>query len=190
MDMDEAMEKSVYIAGVTPVDDDFDLKDFTHIRAYHSCRPISIDSYKKQGICPLTYESAKSDLLLKLQNAGIPEATLIEIFDKHWDDLGAVHQGVWFTLTKEELLELSGHYLIYGSEFVHGIATELRRQDALRKYGKPTIFTCDVPIEFISLHWFRSLQDDISDNRLMPCAFRISESLPPENIIAVEFPQK
>ena len=106
MDMDEAMEKSVYIAGVTPVDDDFDLKDFTHIRAYHSCRPISIDRYKKQGICPLTYESAKSDLLLKLQNAGIPEATLIEIFDKHWDDLGAVHQGVWFTLTKEELLEL------------------------------------------------------------------------------------
>lgn len=93
--------KSVFIAGSTYVADDFDMKDFTHIRAYHGCHPLDIGTYQAKGICSITYEDAKQELLDRFQNSNISPKRLLEVFEKHWEDLKDIQKGVWFTLTKK-----------------------------------------------------------------------------------------
>lgn len=183
-------QKTIFIAGVTSVGTDCRIRDFTHIRAYHGCRPMDIEPYQTKGICPITYESAKQELLIRFRNVDIPKKRLLAVFERHWEDLRDIHKGVWFTLTKTELLEESGHYLIAGSEFLLSIATELSCQYELRKAGTPTILCCDVPIDLISPFWLDALQYAIENNSLNPCGFKISGTLPGENIIGMEFPKK
>lgn len=182
--------KSVFIAGSTYVADDFDMKDFTHIRAYHGCRPLDIGTYQAKGICSITYEDAKQELLDRFQNSNISPKRLLEVFEKHWEDLKDIQKGVWFTLTKKELLEESGHYLIAGSEFLLSIATELFCQYELRKVGTPTILCCDVPVNLISPFWLKTLQQAIETGSFNPCGFKISGPLPAEDIINMEFPTR
>lgn len=182
--------KEIFIVGETPVDCHFSLENFTYIRAYHGCRPIDVETYQVNGIQPISYEKAKQELLYRLKGSRIPEARQLIVFEKHWANLSDVHKGVWFTLTREELLEESGHYLIAGSEFLLSIATELFCHYDLRRTGIPTIFHCNVPIRLISQFWIDALQNAIINKRFSPCGFKISSDLPSEYIIKPEYPKK
>lgn len=62
---------------------------------------------------------------------------------------------VYFSLFKKELLNGSGHYLCWGSEYLAAIAAKLDKNiygeyhDMLSKTGIPTIFVCDIPIDLL-----------------------------------------
>ena len=182
--------KKVFIAGVTPVEEDFSLRDYSHLRGYHGCRPIDLGSYQKDGIRPITYQESSRDMLQRIQNAKVPKEELLTRYQGFWRTRSSVQDGVWFTLTREELIDECGHYLIAGSEFLLAFATGLFLQYELRKTGTPTIFHCDVPIQLIDGDWLDSMERSISEDRLSPCGFRIHTALAPELIVKTEHPKR
>lgn len=41
---------------------DFEIDGYTHLRAFHACRPLRIEDYLTNGIMPICYESALQDV--------------------------------------------------------------------------------------------------------------------------------
>lgn len=136
-------------------------EEFTHIRGYHGCRPMSIDSYYKDGIKPINKKFAKQEALLRLCDQYITEERVIEVFNKSWTALQYPHKSVWFTYSENEFFNSCGHYLIYGSEFLCGMATELFCQPNLKRIGIPTIFYCDIPLDNIPKDYLSGINQQI-----------------------------
>ena len=53
------MKKNLFILE-EHLDDKYpvDLRHYTHIRAYHACRPLNISDYLQEGIKPIDYKMA------------------------------------------------------------------------------------------------------------------------------------
>lgn len=137
-------------------------KEYTHLRGYHGCRPISIDSYYKNGIKPIKKEFAKREAILRLCDQWTTEEKVIELFNKSWQDLKYPHKSVWLTFSQNEFFNGAGHYLIYGSEFLCGMAAQLFCQSNLKRMGIPTIFHCDIPLEDIPEIYLSEINQKIS----------------------------
>ena len=69
---------------------------YTHIRAYHACRPISIDDYLLNGIRPISYESALYEVKSRVICEWVSENTAVEKFNEEWNDFDDIHKKVWF----------------------------------------------------------------------------------------------
>lgn len=163
-------------------------KNYTHIRAYHGCSTNDVESYYKYGVVPIDEDFAKNQALQLLVDDWTPVDTVLSVFDKHWKEFDQVHRSVWFCVSRKELIESCGHYLIYGSEFISGIAAKLYRLDMLKGKGKPTIFHCDVPIKQIPEYFFESLKYNFEIGDLENCGFKIENTLSPEEIIKHDNP--
>lgn len=131
---------------------------YTHIRAYHACRPISIDDYLLNGIRPISYESALDEVKSRVVCKWVSENTAVEKFNEEWNDFDDIHKKVWLEMNKNLLLEAASHYLIYGSEFINALAMQLGYRNRLKKIGVPTIFHCNIPIEDISVKTLEDIQ--------------------------------
>ncbi|AJE54173.1 hypothetical protein [Paenibacillus polymyxa] len=162
-------------------------KDYTHIRAYHGCCTTNIKSYYENGILAIEEDFARQNTVDLFSERISIEAVLNE-FNKQWGKMNPIDKSVWFTLTRKELLESCGHYLIYGSEFINAIAAELNCQDTLRGKGQPTIFHCDVPISDIPIEYTSDLLEYIQDGHYDNFGFRIEHQLHPQNIVIHEHP--
>jgi len=88
-----------------------------------------------------------SDTINRLKSGFIKDEGIEIVFEKAWGELSSYDKVVWFTISQKELIDYCGHYLIYGSEFVMGIASDLRSHHLLKLHGIPTVFCCDIPIE-------------------------------------------
>lgn len=119
---------------------------YTHIRVYHACRPANIEEYLKNGIHDFTKEEVYNIARDKLMQCGIDEGRIKEVFQESWDESGSPFNEIYVNIFKDELMNESGHYLVYGSEFICGMAAQLFCQNQLKKIGVPTIFVCDVDI--------------------------------------------
>ncbi len=97
---------------------------YTHIRAYHACRPISIDDYLLNGIRPISYESALDEVKNRVVCEWVSENTAVEKFNEEWNDFDDIHKKVWLEMNKNLLLDGASHYLIYGSEFINALAMQ------------------------------------------------------------------
>lgn len=179
-------KKKVLIADEKPRPRRLRLEAYTHISGYHACRPVDVAKYHTKGI--------------SLYDEKDMQRAAIELFGISADEVVAdrllpYHSRIYFCIFKQQLVREAGHYLCYGSEYLAGIASRLDRYIAgpyhnnLLCTGIPTIFICDVPIELIS----ESLINDLS------CHYRpgsldwsvwITQSLPPECIVAHEHPRK
>lgn len=141
------MKKKVY-----DIKDDIchiDLSEYTHVKVYHACRTDNVESYMKEGIHTFSRKQSLKIVKKTLLQCGIDENRLIECFDECWErDIHHFNQ-ICVCIAKEELLNLSGHYLVYGSEFICGMVADLFCQHELTKIGKPTMFECDVDIHKI-----------------------------------------
>ncbi len=164
--------------------------EFTHIRGYHGCRPLHIDNYFYKGIVPINKDQALNQALELLQDEWISKDNIVKIFNSHWSNLMEVHKCVWFTLTKKELLDYCGHYLIYGSEFICGMAAELGCQRNLKGKGIPTIFHCDVPIEKIPKYYLEELNNQVQIGDGDNCGFKVIGTISKNNIVKCEHPTK
>lgn len=98
-------------------------------------------------------------------------------------------KSVWLTLTKDELINCCGHYLIYGSEFICGMTAELFCQERL-KQGAPTIFSCDVPLVKIPPDYLEDLNDRIRSGDGYNCGFKVLGTISKDEIIKCEHPTK
>lgn len=176
--------------------DDPRLEDFTHIRAYHACRPVSLDKYLYEGIRPLTHAELFQEAALRLKGKYNSKEELENAFRSACTldgqqpnrDPSVVYLGV----SKEELLGESGHYLIYGSELLQATAVRLspneyyadEYRNTLKKTGRPTLFACDIPIEEIDKAFLQSITLPIEGE----CTICVPYVLP-QNICALLFPE-
>ena len=87
------------------------IRAYTHIRAYHACRPLSIQEYLDKGIVPYTKSTAIKDIIDRL-GAKRYEEQIKENFNEMWVDSEVSQRKVWLALNKDTLLEDAGHYLI------------------------------------------------------------------------------
>lgn len=164
-------------------------KQYSHIRGYHGCRPLSLDTYYKNGIVPINKNDALKLALYLLNNDRISEDKIAGVFNSHWSSLMDSQKYVWLTLKRDELIDHCGHYLIYGSEFICGIAAELFCQERLKK-GVPTIFHCDVPIEKIPLDYLEDINERIQSGDGNNCGFKVFGAINSDEIIKCEHPTK
>jgi hypothetical protein len=129
---------------------------FSKIRAYHGCAPTEIQSYYTNGILPLAAAAVNEQIRQEFLNSQYPEITP-EILAQAISETGTdMRKGRLFLALDARSLLDCGHYLRYGSEYRTGIAAAMFRITRVREYrlafrdrGKPTIFTCDVPIDIV-----------------------------------------
>ena len=174
---------------------------FSHIRAYHGCRPVSIASYKEEGI-------KASDISALEQEAYriFPDRSRVEKALREWNKDGDLaypnhNRGrVFFCVDLRELVEQCGQYLLYGSEFLLCLASAVNGHDVLRRRGSATAIECDVPIGWMPYAFQTELAGELlreicersCDKRYQPDMFEfgfyIQRTLPPENIVGFLHP--
>lgn len=124
-----------------------DLGDYTHIRAYHSCRPKSVQAYMDYGLRIMP----RSELERSFREAynDFPEKELARAIREHPLDLARID----FCLDKKHMREMAaGHYGKYGSETIKELAVRLLKDgdttqiERLANRGSPTMFTVEIPI--------------------------------------------
>ncbi len=173
------------------------IKCFTHIRAYHGCRPLSVDDYLKNGIRRRSKEELLKEACLRLRSSRASDHNIKQSFEAVWKEYGygVDNRGVYLNAWKDELLNYSAHYLLYGSELIiataGGLALDEREamkfRNELKKTGKPTLFVCDIPIEDIR----KNFLDDIAANMpIQEDTTILVDHVEPGNIVGIEYPEK
>lgn len=143
------MKKTYVIDEDTP-NYNINISVYTHIRVYHACRPTNINSYLENGIHDFTREDAYQIAKSTLLQCGAEETEIERVFNESWGKSIHHFNRICVGISPEGLLNHSGHYLVYGSEFISGLAVKLSCQHRLKNIGVPTIFICDVEIDKIS----------------------------------------
>jgi hypothetical protein len=112
---------------------------------------------------------------------------------------------VWFEANEQDLIGFSGHYLLYGGEYLTALAANLGDardyRQVLKGFGRPTMLVCDVPLDLMGGHTlvefagcaleyiFENLQDYEPDPH-RGAGFCIHRLLPPENLVGHYHPTR
>lgn len=186
------MEKKVFVLE-EHLDDDYEMdflsEGYTHLRAFHACRPMKLFDYLDNGILPISYESALQDVRNRVVCDYVSEEDAILKFKEEWSEFEDMHKRVWLQMNKDLLLNTASHYLIYGSEFINALAMLLGCRDRLKQIGIPTIFFCDIPIANIAPMTLLDIQNSINDGYTYDIGFAVDE-VEPNNIVDYEHPTK
>jgi len=166
---------------------DISIANYTHLRAYHACRLLDIETYKKEGIVPLVEQSAIEYAIKTLSDERLTEDRVRKKAEEIWIGYGSNIHRVWLALEQSELLEEAGHYLIYGSEFLNAVAGHLLCRNKLKEIGRPTIIVCDVPLNKISDTWTNGLEQAIKDEETSSCSIAV-DCVAPEDIVDFIYP--
>ncbi|WP_269632521.1 hypothetical protein [Pelomonas sp. BJYL3] len=175
---------------------------YVAIRAVHGTRTIDINSFYENGLIPLDLNQQQKRAREIFLSGAFPELseenlrTAIASFGDHQRE-----GRVYFEANEDLLIDLAGHYMLYGSEYLSGLAGHLgyarKYQRVLKQHGAPTLFVCDVPLSMLSpgtlLEFagealetlFQELLDGESfiRNRYRGAGFCIRQRLPPECIV-------
>lgn len=122
---------------------------YTHVTAYHACRPTKIESYFSKGIVP-----ANMEVLIEKAKIffGDPDAVLKAVEDIGISYLNHGRDKIGFFISRTGSLE-SGYsgYLEHGSELYKSIATRLGEWavQKVSNQGSPTLFQCSIPISWL-----------------------------------------
>lgn len=168
---------------------DFYEEGYTHLRAFHACRPLRISDYLNNGITPISYKSALKDTKDRVVCDYISKEDAISEFKKEWSKFDDIHKRVWLQIDKDELLGMSSHYLIYGSEFINALAMNLGCRSRLKEIGIPTIFYCDIPIRDVAQKDIDEIQERINNRNVNNIGIAVDNVLP-QNIVNYEHPIK
>lgn len=167
----------------------FEMDGYTHLRAFHACRPLRIDDYLRNGIMPITYASALQDVKDRVVCDKVTEEEAVAKFQEEWSDFADMHKRVWLEMNKNLLKDGASHYLIYGSEFINALSMKLFCRDRLKKIGIPTIFICDIPIDVIAQITLNDIQDCVNNGRVDAIGFAV-DKVKPSDIVDYEHPTK
>lgn len=182
---------------------------YSAMRACHATRTADIASYYAHGLRPLTpahVHARAKEIFLSGEFPELSDADLETAFVEVGCDL---REGrVFFEANERLLLNLAGHYLHYGGEYLIAIAAHLPGhrdyRQVLKQFGKPTMFICDVPLEDIggrivlefagtaleSLFEEILQGDEFEPDRHRGAGFPIYKALPPEQIVGHYHPSE
>jgi hypothetical protein len=127
---------------------------FSHMRACHATSTADVTAYYTKGLLPLDCDEADRRAKAIFLGGDFPELSEADL-DGAIAEVGRkLREGrVWFEANEKLLVEHCGHYLLYGGEYLIGIAAHLpRRRDyrqVLKGRGKPTMLICDIPVRDI-----------------------------------------
>ena len=171
------------------------LQGFEKFECYHGCRVETVSSYYERGLevhCQQELNRSASELL----SVELDEIRRVSMEINDTDE-GVVH----VVLDARELIKKSGHYLIYGSEWIFVLAGLLGGdlRSRLRKRGKPTLLRMEVPFNRLSLSQLEQLAEyipaalweDLPHFQSIPVvssAVQIRDRVPPEFVISHEHP--
>jgi len=179
---------------------------YTHVRAYHACRPRDVGTYLTDGIQAQSAELIEQEFLSLFADAprSMLESTLTEFHDRKTNERGKL----WVVLSEHGLLEDYGHYLIQGSEYMMALAATLTelcaREDyrfRLRNHGTPTVFEAHIPVDDFPVAQIEALArlvlsewgQRVSRNPLHtnhdPC-LTLHTSVPPEHLVKHWHPRR
>ncbi len=129
---------------------------YSHLKAFHGCRPESLATYHELGLQGQrperiieTFRSIFSD---------VPRQDVDSAIQK-MQHRGAAERGrIWLSADDEEMVRDFGHYMIHGSEYLLALAAHLGTgvycdedyRQRLKNFGIPTVLEVDVPIEMFS----------------------------------------
>lgn len=170
--------------------DKVDLSGYTHIRAYHGCRTSNVESYIKEGIHSFSRKQACKMVKNTLTQCGIREDEIRKCFDRHWDEDLHHYNTICLSISKKELLNESGHYLIYGSEFICGMAADLFCQYKLKKIGKPTLLECHIDKQKFSRSTLQAIEDNEIKYGCWDGGIYLLDDVSPDEIVKITYPQK
>lgn len=128
------------------------LNYYSHVKAFHGCRPLKVSSYYDNGILGQNREKIEKQFkcLFSDLDDEITDRVIQELSNRGSSEKGKIY----FVCDDKELIEKCGHYLIQGSEYIMAMAATLcrlagRQEDyrlRLREKGVPTIFEVDIPL--------------------------------------------
>lgn len=128
------------------------LREYDSFVSFHCARPTDVSSFYKSGLRLGDIESLNRHAREILISPEYPWITP-ERFERATADASGIHDKTLFAVIDER--EISGHYLIYGSEHICGIAASISREvgfdcrDILKYHGTPTVFRMAIPRELI-----------------------------------------
>lgn len=131
------------------------LDSFGGFVAFHACKPTNVQSYYEKGIQIADHETLTAEARKIFLSGEFPEIT-----EQEFEAITRVipsgdDRKTYVVLDQDDLVRSSGHYLIYGSEHICGIAASLMRtgrrdyRQVLKRFGIPTIFRLELPANFI-----------------------------------------
>lgn len=130
---------------------------YSHIRAFHGCRPTNLQSYFRHGLRGQSAEIIEDHF--RTIFADVPAAAVAQAVTEFRDRKHAERGRFWVVLDENELVEHCGHYLIQGSEYLMALAASLCElappEDyrlRLRSDGTPTIFELHIPTSHLPEH--------------------------------------
>ena len=129
--------------------DDYFKANYTHVAAYHACRPTDINSYLNRGIVPANTEELIEEAKILFNNAD-EVSKVVKNIDEFYFDHG--REKIGFFMSRTGSLESGySHYLLYGSELFKCIAGRLGdwAMQKLSNRGTPTLFRCALPISWL-----------------------------------------
>lgn len=130
-------------------------EQFDAIRAFHGARPTDVERYFSDGIRLLQVDTAwqrAQEIFLGPDFPAVTAEGLRDAFDRvmREDRAGLLH----FEANRTFLEDFCGHYMLYGSEYLVGVAAllDVRLQYGrfVRRRGTPTVFICDLPLAHIN----------------------------------------
>lgn len=124
---------------------------YTRLRACHATRTDDVKAYYETGLQPLDLARAAARARSLFLSGAYPELTEAALSAAIVQVGGHLREGrVWFEANEAQLITFSGHYLLYGGEYLLAIAAHLEGsrdyRQVLKTIGEPTMFVCDVPL--------------------------------------------
>lgn len=169
---------------------------YTHVKAFHGCRPESLALYYSHGL--LGQDSKRIASKFREIFADVSTAEIDRAIEQ--SQSGGEPGKIFLTADDGKMINGFGHYVIHGSEYLLGLATKLTRSNPyedyrqrLRTVGVPTVLEVDIPVSYLTHHQKLSLARTIlaawgqlQTRRALslgsaPC-YVINQNIPPECI--------
>lgn len=125
---------------------------YTHVAAYHACRPTNIESYLSEGIIPANMEELIEKAKILFNDADAVTEAVKDMESQHFDYFDHGREKIGFMMSRTESLKSGhSHYLEYGSELFQYIANRIGEWavQKLSEQGTPTLFKCKLPISWL-----------------------------------------
>jgi len=179
------------------------VSSFSHLRCFHLCRPNNVVAYYNDGIRLVSRDAIRqqfSDIFSEL-----PQDALDSAISHLNNDPGT--QEVFVGVDCQFLLQHCGHYCVYGSEYLTGLAARIHATDnqdyrqRLKLIGRPTVIILDVPFDQLpppdaaelinELHRVANSDYDriIMPDMLLDFGISFNHAVPPEWIVGHSHPE-
>lgn len=131
------------------------LSTVTHIRLFHACRPLSLESYLNKGIVKANQDDLENlarEIWITDNSSNQHKANVETAIQASAVFFTPYEKRVFLIVDDRVLLKTASHYLIRGSEYLQAISAKIEGnfvgeyKDPLRTRGIPTIIECDIPV--------------------------------------------